>query len=489
LYNHYWSIFALLFGACIGSFANVVIYRWTRGLSLRQPLWSFCPACNESIAWYDNIPVLSFLLLGGRCRKCQVPISLHYPLVELATALVVLLVYDSMFVAMQRIGVGELPDDWAIMSAHWVLFAGLIVLAVMDLEAYLVDIRVTWIISAAGVVGHMLWTPGSAGWIRPGVGQAGITLAALIGLAVGGWLFLRGRCQPMAEEEPRPDAPADVDESPGQGSAITDEVEAIEDHAGGGSGRLVWLVIPIVLVLGYVVAMFMAGSQDPLTYYWPVKGHFLEALERRAMETDQGLLRLLIGLVVVFVGLTLAAGRPHAQADSDIVEAITSEAHDSRRNVLWELKLLSPAIMLSIGFAALLITQPAVADRMDEWLRWKPFGGWQPLWGLATGIAGWIIGGAIGWLARILFTLVFGKEALGMGDVHILAATGAVAGWPVAFLGFFLAAPLALLGLVVICLRRQSRMLPYGPWLGLGFLLASMFQDRILLYFGIRSWL
>jgi len=121
-------------------------------------------------------------------------------------------------------------------------------------------------------------------------------------------------------------------------------------------------------------------------------------------------------------------------------------------------------------------------------LYWRPAGDWRPAWGMSTAVTGWVIGGAIGWLARIGFTLVFGKEALGMGDVHILAAAGAVAGWPVALAGFFLAAPLALLAIVVIHVRRQSRALPYGPWLALAFLLAGMFQDRILLYLDLR-WL
>jgi leader peptidase (prepilin peptidase)/N-methyltransferase len=103
-------------------------------------------------------------------------------------------------------------------------------------------------------------------------------------------------------------------------------------------------------------------------------------------------------------------------------------------------------------------------------------------------LAGWVIGGAIAWLARIIFTFAFGKEALGMGDVHIMAAAGAIAGWPVALLGFFLAAMLGLLALPVIYLRRQSRVLSYGPWLALGFFLAAMFQDWIFEYSGTR-WL
>ena len=73
-----------------------------------------------------------------------------------------------------------------------------------------------------------------------------------------------------------------------------------------------------------------------------------------------------------------------------------------------------------------------------------------------------------------------------MGDVHILAAAGAVAGWPVALIGFFLAAPLALLAIIVICVRRQSRALPYGPWLAFAFFVVGLFQDCILRYFHVR---
>lgn len=76
---------AFLFGLVIGSFLNVCIYRLPRDGSVVRPR-SYCPACRHPIAWFDNIPVLSFLLLRGRCRYCAAPISLRYPGVELATA-------------------------------------------------------------------------------------------------------------------------------------------------------------------------------------------------------------------------------------------------------------------------------------------------------------------------------------------------------------------------------------------------------------------
>src|SRR5512140_3739034 len=79
--------YAALVGAVVGSFLNVCICRWPAGESVVRPR-SRCPGCGAGIAWYDNIPVLSWLLLRGRCRHCRQPISLQYPLVELAVALV-----------------------------------------------------------------------------------------------------------------------------------------------------------------------------------------------------------------------------------------------------------------------------------------------------------------------------------------------------------------------------------------------------------------
>lgn len=80
-----------LLGLAIGSFLNVVIYRVPAGQSLSSPP-SHCPRCNARIAWYDNIPVLSWLLLRGRCRQCNARISARYPIVESITCLAFILV-------------------------------------------------------------------------------------------------------------------------------------------------------------------------------------------------------------------------------------------------------------------------------------------------------------------------------------------------------------------------------------------------------------
>lgn len=83
-------IFLFVLGLCFGSFLNVLIYRLPRGLPITGR--SFCPKCKKKIAWYDNIPLFSFILLKGRCRFCYFPISWQYPFVELTTAIFTILV-------------------------------------------------------------------------------------------------------------------------------------------------------------------------------------------------------------------------------------------------------------------------------------------------------------------------------------------------------------------------------------------------------------
>src|SRR5690242_617907 len=121
--------FAGLFGAIIGSFLNVVIYRLPLGQSLMTPP-SRCRKCGYSLRWFDNIPVLSWVLLRGRCRKCGTGVSWQYPLVELITAgLFVLVVW--------------LTPMGPLVASRLILVCILIVLFGIDLEHQILPNSIT----------------------------------------------------------------------------------------------------------------------------------------------------------------------------------------------------------------------------------------------------------------------------------------------------------------------------------------------------------
>lgn len=86
------QIMSILLGACVGSFANVVIHRWPQEQSLIRP-GSSCPHCQKKIKFYENIPILSWLFLRGKCSGCQNKISIQYPVIELLTAIVFGMIY------------------------------------------------------------------------------------------------------------------------------------------------------------------------------------------------------------------------------------------------------------------------------------------------------------------------------------------------------------------------------------------------------------
>ena len=115
------KIFILILGSIMGSFLNVCIFRMPREISIRKPTRSFCPNCKKSIFWYDNIPILSFLLLKRSCRFCHAKISWRYPIVELITALMFLAIYN-------YVGL-----SWAFF-VYTVLVSGLIVAVFTDID-------------------------------------------------------------------------------------------------------------------------------------------------------------------------------------------------------------------------------------------------------------------------------------------------------------------------------------------------------------------
>lgn len=90
MFNLWVASLIFIFGLCIGSFLNVCIYRLPTSKSISNPSRSICPNCNNPIKFYDNIPILSYIWLKGKCRNCNTPISFRYPMVELMTGIVAL---------------------------------------------------------------------------------------------------------------------------------------------------------------------------------------------------------------------------------------------------------------------------------------------------------------------------------------------------------------------------------------------------------------
>ncbi|MHC4504698.1 MAG: prepilin peptidase [Planctomycetota bacterium] len=143
-----------LFGAIVGSFLNAFIHRWPRRISLVTRARSFCPACENEIAWYDNVPILSYLVLLGRCRRCRERIPARYLLVELlSTGLFALAYY-------QGIVAGRAPlelSGWRFVVVASFIAADLIALSFVDIETYTVPVVTTTSLIVLGFVLAPLW--------------------------------------------------------------------------------------------------------------------------------------------------------------------------------------------------------------------------------------------------------------------------------------------------------------------------------------------
>lgn len=162
--TYYIGTYIFLLGLCVGSFLNVCIYRLPNDASIVRP-GSMCPQCKNPIPFYDNIPVLSYLLLMGKCRNCKTSIPIRYPLVELLTGLLALSVFAT----------NGLTFEWLI---YFTFVAALVVITFIDIDHQIIPN----IISLPGIPIFFL-----ASYFLPDM----TLLKSLIGiLAGGGSLYL-----------------------------------------------------------------------------------------------------------------------------------------------------------------------------------------------------------------------------------------------------------------------------------------------------------
>ncbi len=372
-------IFLIPLGACIGSFLNVVIYRLPRGESLVFP-GSHCPKCGHSIHWYDNIPLVSWFVLRGRCRSCNAPISPRYLVIEAATAAIVGGLYTCFYLLDIRDAAGLFDQTWPTYAVHALLLCALLACAAVDMESWLVPLEVCWAVSLAGLVAASASPPARQflSPVTPAIGA--MSIAAVLGLLVA--LILQNR--------------------------------------------------------GFLQRSFIdADIKDPT-------------------PGDQG----------------------QGRAPKSV--AITAECGvNPRKEILREVLFLSPAIVLAVVAYFLATTGRTGAawgrlNSPDEpGLFAAHFGAFQ------ASLFGYLIGGLWVWGIRIFGTLAFGKEAMGLGDVHIMAAVGAVTGWIVPSIAFFVAPFFGLIWALYLWIGRGQRELPYGPWLAAAALVVIIFYDAI----------
>ncbi|MBB4637614.1 prepilin peptidase [Longimicrobium terrae] len=165
--------YAAVIGACVGSFLNVCVYRWPAELSVIRPP-SRCGSCGTPIRWFDNVPILGWMILRGRCRACGAGVSIQYPLVEAGTAAI-------WVISVLRYGV-----EWQALVVA-LFFTILLGIALSDAKTYIIPDEFTWGGAAIGFA--LSFAPGGVTWMQSLIGGAlGFGLLWLIAV-VGEWAF------------------------------------------------------------------------------------------------------------------------------------------------------------------------------------------------------------------------------------------------------------------------------------------------------------
>ena len=201
-------IFIFILGLAIGSFLNVCIYRIPRSdISIYSPRRSFCPECSQPIKFYDNIPILSYLILRGKCRHCKANISVLYPIVELVTAVLYLVMYfhfqygqygKTSYFLHAVIFVSVLIPIFVIDAQHLIipnvlsltgLGLGLCIVCAIAYQdkdiAYLKTHLIGFV--AGGLVIWLVALIGSAIMRKKAMGMGDVKLMAIVGLYLGAW--------------------------------------------------------------------------------------------------------------------------------------------------------------------------------------------------------------------------------------------------------------------------------------------------------------
>jgi len=384
-----WFVFIFAFGCCIGSFLNVVIYRLPRDKSLVTPP-SACPACGKHIRFYDNIPLVSWLLLGRKCRYCKASISPRYFLIELLTGLVFLGLFILYFHT-DLLDSGKVDGGWFIYLLHIIMLAAFIAASAIDLEYWIIPLSICWFVTAVGFIGSAV-----------GTYVIHFTLIDAYNLL------------PYA--------------TPGRGALA--------------AGATVGLVISWVLLASGLVKRS----------YEPEIRENEKGIEQKNSKEEIAI--------------------PNNEEES-AEPGWTSNGVNHRLEACREIIFLLPIIICS---AALLWIVREVTP-VCSW--WENFSQHPVVAGLLGSLWGYFVGCGIVWGIRIFGTLAFGKEAMGLGDVHLMGAAGAVIGPLYVVVAFFVAPFFGLAWAGFQMFFKKIRQIPYGPFLSLGIFVVIILHDWI----------
>jgi leader peptidase (prepilin peptidase) / N-methyltransferase len=448
------TAFVFAFGACAGSLINVLAYRMPQGLSVVHPP-SRCPSCHTRLTWRENIPILGWVLLRGRCRFCRSKISPEYPLVEFFVASLFAVVYilwyavppHGLYPAAQP-GVW-LGFDWSVIKPEWaiggfaaswplfvmtlVMLGSLVAMTLCDARTYMIPLQLAWTPGIVGVLAHFGWglylDLTNRGLIRNEVGWTWAIASPGASSSGGGWWMV-----------------------------------------GASIGGMVGLAVANVLVSTGLIRRSFADYQAWEDSVRPKPTPFPPIWGWAPAKAEEG-----------------AASNPPEPVQSAVPTPDGSPADfwleypHARREMFKELCFLSPVITLAVlgGWIAMSVWGgPAAGVTPGSPYAAVPAANPIPMWldALSGSLFGLLIGGGVVWLVRILGSLAFGREALGLGDAHLMAGVGACVGWIDATLAFFLSAFVGILITIAAALRRgqTSRALPLGPSLAIATLLVVL---------------
>jgi len=435
----YYGTFVLVLGLCVGSFLNVVIWRLphsgqevsyqgrTHRLSLAWPP-SHCPQCDAPVRWYQNVPVLSWVFLRGRCAACHVPIPIRYPLVELATGSIFAAFYLAYFVGHWQPGFWFPQQDWPALALHLFMIAALLAASAIDADWFIIPLEIPWLMAVVALVAAPLLNHPVIPRLDIGSDGLQMMLARAVIGGVAGLLLanvllwckvLPRSFAALAADGPIPPAPTEP----------MAPLPSVKNN------------LPLLVGTAGLLAVAMAA--------W--------VLTEPRMAS---LVSVVVALLIFLLGVL-----PRDASTVDVTDEVEAEinAPGARKEMLYEiLFLLFPLVGAAVAAALPLDLAP------------------EPHLERLLGIAlGFLAGGGIVWLVRIGGTLGFGREAMGLGDVHLMAGIGAVIGAPLVLMAFFIAPFLGLLWAAVRLVLRRSNVLPYGPWLSLASILSLLIAKPV----------